>query len=82
MRKYLLAKTSSRKSTDEIDIEKLCELPTTNIGHININNNQLGVKRKPRYNNNRSKVLKKDSIDQIDQYYFNLKRATIIALHN
>ena len=59
MRKYLLVKASSRKNTDEIDVEKLYELPNTSIGHININNNQLGVKRKPRYNNNRSKVLRK-----------------------
>ena len=61
MKKYLIIKESSQPSVDEIIIEKeSVQEVRTNIGIININNNQLGKKvQKPRFNNNPTKVLNK-----------------------
>ena len=61
MKKYLIAKKSSRPSVDEITIEKEnTQEIITNIGIINISNNQLGKKsQKQKFKNNPNKVLKK-----------------------
>ena len=61
MRKYLIVKKSARPSVDEVTIEKeKTQEIRTNIGLINLSNNQLGRKeKKQKYKNNPNKVFMK-----------------------
>ena len=61
MKKYLIVKKSKRHSVDEVTIEKEnVQEVRTNIGIINISNNQLGKKApKPKFKNNSNKVFMK-----------------------